>query len=804
MDLRGNRIAFGAPGISPRWSHSNKYGIGTAYSSDSRLWFTLWRGIVTEVYFPRIDRPQLRDLEFLITDGATFVHEEKRHLAAITERPTDHAFVYQITSEDTEGRYRLHKTVISDPHLPCLLLNCRLECLQSEIEGHLRLLVLAAPHLDGGGWGNNAAVYEVLGRPVLTAEKNGLAVAVGATVPFRRASVGYVGTSDGWTDLTQHRDLSWEFDQAPNGNVALVGEIPLAPHPHFTLGLAFGESVASAVTTLIQSLSTSFDSHRRRFVDQWNRPVTHEMPLGAKSLDGGRLYRASRSILLAHEDKIYPGAFIASLSIPWGAAKSDDDRGGYHLVWTRDMVHSAVALLASGTPDPARRALVYLATRQRADGGFPQNFWVDGTPYWQGIQLDEVALPILLAWHLRRADALEGFDPYPMASRAARFLIERGPVTQEDRWEEVSGYSPSTIAASIAALTAMYLVAQHRGDRATSRFVQEYADFLNSRVERWTVTERGTLVPGTTRHFVRIRPAAMNDPVPDEGPDLGWIRLPNLRPGEPSNFPASEIVDSGFLDLVRYGVRRADDPLVVDSVDVIDRILKVETPLGPCWHRYNHDGYGEGDDGAPYTDWGVGRAWPLLTGERGHYELSLGNDASPHLRAMEHFATSTGLLPEQVWDSNDRPTLHLAPGRPTEAAMPLLWAHAEYVTLLRSSVDRKVFARVPEVAERYAGHRPPDAAREVWTFARQPATIAPEDSLRIIAGAPFRLHASDDDWATSSDLDGSETSIGLCFVDLPPLGSPGRTWTFTFYWPATDHWEGRDFRVTAAEPVTPP
>lgn len=809
-EVRGDRVAFGAPGIEPRWTHSNKDGVGTAYSADSRLWFTLWRGTVTEVYFPRIDRPQLRDLEFLFTDGETFFHEEKRQLRPTVERFTEHAPLFRVTSEEPEGRYRLEKTVLADPHLPCLLARCQLDVREPALEGRLRLFALAAPHLDGRGWGNSGAVYEVLGQPILAAERDGVALALGATEPFLRASVGYVGASDAWTDLSLHRSLTWEFDRAPDGNVALVGELPVRSPTEFTLGLAFGDSIAAAVTTLFQSLSTSFGEHRRRFVEQWNRPVRHERPLAGRSHDEGRLYRSSRCLLLAHEDKIFPGAFIASLSIPWGSAQSDEDRGGYHLVWTRDMVHSALALLASGSPEPARRALVYLATRQRPDGGFPQNFWVDGTPYWQGLQLDEVALPILLARHLHQEHALEEFDPFPIAARAARFLIERGPVTQEDRWEEVGGYSPSTIAVTIAALTATAHTARAHRDPSSARFVQEYADFLESHVDRWTATDRGTLVPGIPRHYVRIRPASVNDPTPDEGPDLGSVRLLNLPPGASATYPASEIVSGGFLDLVRYGIRRADDPLVVDSVEVIDRVLRVETPFGPAWHRYNHDGYGDRDDGGPYVDWGVGRAWPLLTGERGHYELARGRDPGPYLEAMERFATATGLLSEQVWDRAESPTRHFELGRPTESAMPLLWAHAEYVSLLRSAADGRVFDRLPDVAERYAdghGRRP---EREVWTFARQPRTADPDADLRVIVGVPFRLHASDDAWRTTRDLDSIGTALGLHYVDLPPLGATGRSWTFTFYWPPADRWEGRNFSVVAAArpdavpPVTPP
>ena len=797
MEARGDRVAFGGPGIEPRWSHSNKEGVGTAYSADSRLWFTLWRGIVTEVYYHRIDRPQLRDLEFLLTDGSSFFHEEKRDLPTVTTRGSEHALAYRTRAEAPGAGYVLRKEVISDPHQPCLLVRTRLDVPSPELAGRLRLYVLAAPHLNVGGWGNTATVYEVLGRSILAAEKEGVAMALGATLPFVRSSVGFVGASDGWTDLTQHRALTWEFDRAPAGNVALTGELPTSGSTEFTLGLAFGETIQSAVTRLFQSLSVPFELHHRRFLEQWSRSALHERDLAGRSHDGGKLYRASRSLLLAHEDKLYPGAFIASPSIPWGASRTDNERGGYHLVWTRDMVHTATALLASGVTEAPLRALVYLATRQRPDGGFPQNFWVDGTPYRQGLQLDEVALPILLAHQLRRANELGDFDPVPFALRAARFLIEHGPVTEQDRWEEVSGYSPSTLASNISALTLVSQFVRQQGHPSTAQFVQEYADHLESHLEGWTVTGSGTLVPGIPRHYVRIRPAAVDDPTPREGPDLGAVRLPNLPPGTPDMFPAQEIVDSGFLDLVRFGIRPADDPLIRDSVRVVDSVLRVETPRGPVWRRYNHDGYGQREDGGPYLDWGVGRAWPLLTGERGHFELAAGRDPGPYLAALEKFAGAENLLTEQVWDEADRPELHLGLGLPTEAAMPLAWAHAEYISLLRSTADGRLFDLAPEVYDRYARRKRTGPSREVWKFNRRPTSIGGSEELRVIADQPFRLRVSDDDWRTHSDRDSSEAGLALHFVDLPPLGVAGRAWSFTFYWPIYDRWEGQNYRTEA-------
>ena len=159
-----------------------------------------------------------------------------------------------------------------------------------------------------------------------------------------------------------------------------------------------------------------------------------------------------------------------------------------------------------------------------------------------------------------------------------------------------------------------------------------------------------------------------DNPIPDENPNQGNITIANLAPGAQRVFPAKEIVDAGFLELVRHGIRRADDPIIVDSLKVVDAVLKVDTPFGPCWRRYNHDGYGQREDGGAFVGWGQGRAWPLLTGERGHYELAAGHDAKPFIRAMESFASCTGLLPEQAWDAADQPKVFMYCGRPTGSA----------------------------------------------------------------------------------------------------------------------------------------
>lgn len=786
--------AFGQPGIHPRWTHGGKDGVGTAYAASSRIWFTLWNGIITEIYYPTVDRPQLRDLQYLITDGKTFFHEEKRHLKSQFERLSDHTLGYRCTNSDPEGRYSVIKEIITDPHLACVLQRTRLAGDESFVS-KLRLYALCAPHLEVGGWGNNGYIAELDGRKILMAQKQGTWLALAATLPFTRVSCGYVGRSDGWTDLAGNFQMDWQFDNATDGNIALTGELIATGHREFTLGLAFGDTQHHAITTLFQALGIPFEVHHKRYTEQWDRTSAHQLPLEKVSSDKGNLYHGSFSLLLAHEDKSYPGALIASLSIPWGEAAGDKDQGGYHLVWTRDMVSSASALLASGETATPLRALIYLAVSQQEDGGFSQNFWVNGNPYWRGIQLDEVAFPILLALHLSQQNALQGIDPYPMVLKAASYLLRHGPVTQQERWEEASGYSPSTLASNIAALIGAAYFCRQRADKAAAEFLEQYADFLESHVEAWTVTTEGTLVQGIRRHYMRILPDDVGNPTPAEDPNSGILKIANLAPGTNNSFPAKEIVDAGFLELVRYGIRKPDDPLIVDSLKVVDAVLKVDTPVGPVWHRYNHDGYGQREDGEPYVRWGTGRAWPLLTGERAHFELAAGRDIKPFIRAIERFASSTGLLPEQVWDEKDQPRSHMFLGRPTGSAMPLMWAHAEYIKLLRSVSDGRVFDLIPEVASRYLGDRKARQLFEIWKPNRQVRAVKRGYTLRVQVPAPFRLHWTNDEWHTAEDSPSATTTFGVEFVDIPIAAGQKAPIRFTIFWPKSNSWEGRDYLV---------
>ncbi|MGB8985585.1 MAG: glycoside hydrolase family 15 protein [Candidatus Sulfotelmatobacter sp.] len=792
-DNNNNKDAFGHPGITPRWTHGDKDGVGTAYAASSQVWFTLWNGIITEVYYPTVDRPQIRDLQYLITDGKSFFHDEKR-LKTKVERLSEHGLGYRCTNSDPDGRYSIVNEIITSPHLACILERTKLTGDESFIS-KLQLFALCAPHLEVGGWGNNGYVAQVSGRKILMAEKDGTWLALAATEPFSRTSCGYVGRSDGWKDLAQNFQMDWEFDHANDGNIALTGALDLKSHREFTLGLAFGDTQHHAIATLFQALGTPFEEHHKRYTEQWDRTSSHQRPLEKASGDKGNLYHSSCSLILAHEDKSYPGALIASLSIPWGEARGDKDQGGYHLVWTRDMVNSASALLASGETATPLRALIYLAVSQQEDGGFAQNFWVNGNPYWRGIQLDEVAFPILLALRLSQQNALQDFDPYPMVLKAAAYLLRHGPVTQQERWEEASGYSPSTLASNIAALIGAAYFCRQRADKATAEFLEQYADFLESHVDSWTVTTEGTLVPGIRRHYIRILPDGVDNPDPAEDPNSGILKIANLAAGAQNSFPAKEIVDAGFLELVRYGIRKPDDPVIANSLNVIDAVLKVDTPVGPVWHRYNHDGYGQREDGGPYAGWGKGRAWPLLTGERAHFELAAGRDVKPLIRAIEGFASATGLLPEQVWDEQDRPDTFMFLGRPTGSAMPLMWAHAEYIKLLRSVSDGRVFDLIPDVAGRYLGDRKACQLFEIWKTNRRVRVVKKGYTLRVQASDPFRLHWTGDEWTTVKDTPSSATKLGIEFVDIPIAAAQRAPIRFTFFWTKSNSWEGRDYMV---------
>jgi glucoamylase len=811
--------AFGGPGHEPRWTSSVKDAVVTAYSGSSRIWFTCSHGILNEIYCPTIDHPQVRDMGFLLTDGETFVHEEKRHMKTSFEYIDPDALGVRYVNRDPEGRYSLTKEIICDPHHGVVLQRVRLEA-RADLMPRLKLYALLAPHLDGGGAGNSARALDLAGHNVLLAWKNGLSLTMTASCGFARMSCGFVGLSDGWQDLMQDMKMDWEYGSATNGNVAVMGEVDLGCTDdlrsaeegaagvvvakdeggvavrEFTLAIAIGEGHHTALQKMMGSLSVPFEEQRARFIEQWKR-AAHPDELAAKSHDGGQLMRASHAVLLAHEDKEFSGAFVASASIPWGQVKGDDDLGGYHLVWTRDMVQTATALIACGRAETARRALVYLACTQQVDGGFAQNFWIDGRPYWSGKQLDEVAFPIILAWRLWKIGGLGELHMFPFVERAVGCLVRQAPITHQERWEENSGYSPSTLAAVIGGLICAAEMARAHESDELSEFLEEFADWIEGHLEDWTVTNNGVLHPDVKRHYMRIRPPECGAAYAREDCGKEMIHIQNRPPGTRTEFEAREIIDAGFLELVRYGVRKADDPLVADSLKVVDAVLKCELPQGPGWLRYNNDGYGERPDGGPFEGWGQGRVWPLLTGERAHRELAAGNDISQLIKTYEGFASCGQMVPEQVWDDADRPERSLKKGQPAGSAVPLVWAHAEYLKLLRSAVDGKVFDRIEPVYERYCdpeGRKKCRRGVEIYTRTRPVQRIEVGGTLRILDEGMFEVVWTDDGWKTTNKASSRGLgSVGFSADVKPAAGSGELEWTM--HWTESDTWLGYNVKV---------
>ena len=790
--------AFGGPGMEPRWTSSVKDAVGTAYAASSRIWFTCSHGILNEVYHPTIDRAQVRDMEFLVTDGETFVHEEKRDLISTFEYIHPEALGVRYEGRDPEGRYSLVKEIICDPHHSVVIQRVRLQG-HPELLPRLKIYALLAPHLDGGGAGNSARALDIAGHKVLMAWKGNLSLAMTANCGFSRVSCGFVGASDGWRDLVDNFRMDWAFGSALNGNVAMMGEVDLKGENgiyEFTLSFGIGEGHHTAAQKTMGSLAMPYEEHRSRFITQWKRAANPEW-LAAKACDGGRLMRVSHNVLLAHEDKTYSGAFVASASIPWGQVKGDDDLGGYHLVWTRDMVQTATALLACGRDETARRALVYLACTQQPNGGFAQNFWIDGTPYWKGEQLDEVAFPLILAWRLWKANALGELHIFPFVERAAGFLVQHAPITQQERWEEAAGYSPSTLAAVVAGLICAAEMMRAHESAELAVFLEEFADWIEHHLEDWTVTNNGVLYEPVKRHYMRIRPPESGEAYACESCGTESIRLANRPPGTQYEFEAREIVDAGFLELVRYGVRRADDPLIVDTLKVVDAVLKRDLPQGPGWLRYNWDGYGQRADGGPFQGSGQGRVWPLLSGERAHYELAADKDISDMIKTYEAFATGGQMMPEQVWDEADRPDCSLRLGQPAGSAVPLVWAHAEYLKLLRSALDGKVFDRIDPVYERYCESPARTHTRrdlEIYSRRRPIQRIPAGSTLRILDQNRFEVVWSADGWATKhTTISRSLGSAGHSADIAAPEEANEISWTL--HWPEQDGWLGYNVDV---------
>ena len=755
--------------LSPTWTSSAKDMVVTSLGS-GRTWATLGHGILNEVYWPSTGEPQIRDLGFIVAGPHGWI--ELKRAANYTVSTPEPAIPLPTVVHHGEG-WQLTLEVIPDPDRDTVLIRHLLEG-----EG-CGLYVLLAPRLGQKGDCNIATA-----GTSLQAQADGLHLCLASDRGYQKVSAGFVGSSDGWQDFSRDGAMTLDYRRSGPGNVALTGALPAGEG---TLALAFSGTAEGAVTLARSALAAGFASIRIAAFRGWSDWAAKVSVPSVPGLDDDLVAQARQSaaVIKVHEDRTFPGAVVASLSIPWGNARND--LGGYHLVWARDAVNSGLGLLAIGQVDDARRMLSYLAATQDQDGRWGQNFYPDGTVFWTGLQLDEVGLPIILAQKLVESGGLDPQDAgreglVRMVRRAAGFILRSGPISEQDRWEENTGLNAYTLSVLVAALVAAgeWLSDDERD------LVLATADDWNARIEDWLFVTDSDLARdyGVLGHYIRLAPRG------DVPPDQQAVEVRN-RGG--LSVPAADLVAMDFLALSRFGLRAADAPAMRDTLTVCDAVLGIDTPQGRTFHRYNHDGYGEKADGSPFDGQGIGRGWPLLSGERGHHALQAGGDPVRWLRAMQQMTGPCGMIPEQVWDSAPIPNRFLRPGRPSGSAMPLVWAHSEYLRLAVAICAGRPLELLDCMAARYAMTRPTPAAMH-WRTATPVHRLPRGTGLRIVDTQPFTLHASTDGWATVGDIDSVPMPFGL-FVVTPDLGDAD---SLVFTRRYGEDWEGVDHRVEVA------
>jgi glucoamylase len=737
--------APGAPGAATGWGPGRKEGFGTAPGRLSRVWFTIAKGNLSEVFYPAVDHPALLGLRFLIAaPGSPPVDDadEAEHQVRWLE-PGVPCF----TVESRHLEYGLKTTFVTDPESDVLLISGDFHPEMPDV----RLYLQAVPHDEADG--------AVLSRdpPALVARQGDVwMVLVG---PFSRCTAGYLNSSDLLVDLHDNDGaMTVEYESAAGGSVALGAELGFASGP-FHLAIGFGDTSEAAESLARRALSSGAARVRQRYVEAWQALPGLSGNVLKVAGDGGDLARSSLTVLRCLEDKDRQGAFIAAPAAPWGIPEQS-----YARVWTRDLFHVATALLDAGDFDAARRAVAYLEATQREDGSWPQRMSVSGRTSSLDLELDEVALPILLCWRLGVAGELH-HDPWPtLVGPAAAFLVANGPLTPLDRWENAGGLSPSTLASSIAALIVASAFATEAGDESAADHLLAVADCWNDGLEGWTYVR-------SFRHYVRLGWDLEGPPRPDDGG-----------------------IGLEFVELVRRGLRRADDPRIQSSLVASDAPLRVQLADGPVWRRYVGDPYGESDDGRPWspTRPGRGRPWPILCGERGHLALASGEPVAEYVLALEACAGPELMLPEQVWDGRDLPRQGLIKGRGTGSAAPLGWAHAEYLKLLIAFATSELPDQIAPARRRYAG-QPPAEPAVVWTAAHPARTVAEGRLVRIQLARRGEVVWTADGGASSRIEPTYDTRLGFWVADLSVQRlRPGTVvqWTVRYAdgtWDAEDH-----------------
>jgi glucoamylase len=755
--------APGAPGVAPTWVSAIKQGVGSSYEAYvdgqyrdggptgavSHVWFSIADGVLTETMYGLIHEAQIKQMRFAVLTETGLAVEGTDTTSRIEYLHTDAAGrplspAYRVITRDTQDRFEIEKRIYTDPEGESLIVRTSVRALKGAVTPYL----LLEPHMANTGVGDQGHAA----AEGLDAWEGEVALSLRPSVPFAAASVGFVGASDGLTDLADGRlDLAHATTGGATGNIMLTGALPTIGQGQtldrdFVIG--FGEGPAGAAAQAAATL-TDLDGALARFNGQgeavgwedWLGTLSELPRIAEQSMDGGKLAYASALMLKVQEDRTHAGALIASLSNPWGdTVDATTSSTGYKAVWPRDFYQVAMALMALGDTETPAAAFRYLPQVQvdaetpgntGATGWFLQKTHVDGQIEWVGVQLDQTAMPIMLGWKLWKAGEVSDAEMTEMYRRmikpAADFLVTGGtvgllwndrtvtpPWSQQERWEEQEGYSPSTTAAVITGLTVASEIARASGDAASADRYQAAADDDAGKVEARMFTTEGTLGDGD--YFLRLsRNENPNDHLP-LGENNGQAALPE-----------DQIIDGGFLELVRYGVRAADAPSILASLPEYDDQqredrLRVRYDLNgvPGWRRYGNDGYGENTETS--GNYGVGgntpgqrgRVWPIFTGERGHYELArLLEDGTPdaaaidrirrtYVRGMERFANQGLMLSEQVWDGVGARPEGYQDGAGTDSATPLAWSHAEYLKLLRSLADRAVWDRYAPVEERYA------------------------------------------------------------------------------------------------------
>jgi glucan 1,4-alpha-glucosidase len=664
--------ASGGPGAAPYWNEtSGTQGFATSLSSSSKVWYSLGNGELENVFYPETDEPDTYGLQYYVTNGSTFTDSEVSNTTHAITLADPTSLTWQQTNTATNGDFKIVKTYVADPNSNVVLVQTTFTNLTSS---PLYLYADYQPYLDNQGDGNTGGTDAASGD--LEAVNGSVASALSSSAGFTASSTGYVGTSSsGVSELSASYGLTSTYSGvSSSGHIDQTAQVPVASSGSttFTLALAFDTAESSAVSDASAALSAGFSSLESSYESGWHSWMAGlNAPPASVSSSPALLnqYYVSLMEIKADEDKTYVGGFVAAPNNPWGGTVSAASTGahGYHLVWTRDEYEMASSLMAAGDTTDAKAALAYILKYEiQSSGEAKQNTWLNGNEEWGGQQMDEVADPIILAYQLGVTDS----TTYATLKEEANYLVSNGPSTGQERWEEQSGYSPSTIAAEIAGLVCASSIATTNGDTSDASTYLSTAQTWASEVDSWTYTTSGPI--GSGSYFIRIAPNGQ----PNTNTTV------SLANGGGS-YDQRAVVDQGFLELVRLGIKSASASDITNSLAVVDSTIAVQTPEGTLYHRYNHDGYGETSTGGDYTGAGVGNPWPVLSGERGEYDVADGNlsGAATMLATMQGTASADGQIPEQVWGSSTPSSEGWTLGQPDNSSTPLMWAMGQYVRL---------------------------------------------------------------------------------------------------------------------------